>query len=228
MLACSSYQVISINSVYCAIDEPALVGKMSAILDSLQSNLRSLVLLHEEAVGMGATGVVDAITAGIDSHKEALLSWEESGEVRDKSPSKQDPGRRKRSATSPVDMLGKRDCRKRLSKEPEDLASSGTCREERLPAESRLPTQVHGGVAGGDFEASTRTDISGEVHGGKKTGTLGCSTSSGSQEATCEMEGHTSSTSSLSSSSTSAGVTLTGDQTKEARDLMHKLLQYFS
>ena len=164
-------------------------------------------------MGIGATGVVDAITAGIDSHKEALLSWEERG-VKDMVPEKQDAGGRKRSATSPVDMLSKRDYKKRLSEEPEDLA---VCKEEELLAVSTLR---QGGVAGGDNAASTNTDVSNEVQGGS-------SASGEIQEAMCEVKGRVGNTSGQCGSS-SAGVTLTSEQIKEAKDLMHKLLQYFS
>ena len=68
-----------------------LASRATNALDALESNFKTLISLHKEAVTEGAEGVINTITTGVGSHRDMVGTWS--------STNKLSGGGRKRSAT---------------------------------------------------------------------------------------------------------------------------------
>ncbi len=210
--------------------EPVLVGKVSALLESLQSNFKTLALLHDEAVKTGASELVDVISAGISSHRALLANWEQTAGIKKVDDTqKNGNGGRKRSSTSPLDMRIKKDRSINISGSIQPIAggrevldghsgSTGrsSTRSSLLQGTVRQLSEVDDGqcrrkvtVSAGDSER-TELLMVGDASSGDKDRT--------DDQEDLLQESHR---------DTPSKVTLTVEQVQEAKDLIHKLMGFF-
>lgn len=211
-----------------------LAGKMSAVLENLQSNFKTLALLHEEAVKAGAGQVVEAITAGIGSHRAAVVGWEQTEGGRSV-----EGGGRKRSATSPPDSSN-RERRKRLAGDGggKALKSTGEGQDgdvirTELQVGSKDSCEVVRSkviVRSSDSEDTPKKELSSDSEeGGNGNKSIGGDFAGDKvQEASCSTGDRSHTSCAATNSNESEPITLTGKQIQEAKDLMQKLMGYFS
>lgn len=189
---------------------------MAIVLDSLQSNFQALARLHDEAVLAGDSQVVAAIAAGIGSHRAAVVSWEQTEGLREGG-----GGGRKRGAASPVDSSS-REHKKRLA--GDGGRSLETAAEGQHVDDTRTECQpdiVRGKlVVRGSISEDTGPELSSSCEGGSDGNQSNNRGTTGSQEPSC--------TDGSEACSVPGPITLTTQQIQEAKDLMHKLMRYFS
>lgn len=220
-----------------------LTARASAVLDALDANFKTLASLHEEAVKEGDANVVTSIAAGVASHRNTVVNW------RSKNKRIEVTGR-KRSATDPLDEGSIRGWRKRHgSKElgsREGLRSGGGGRcvsSDRLKNEGgeasgggdRLKSKDGASVRSEDGDrmksgSGVRSESSGSIDRLKSEGGVrsGCGDRSNSEGGAGVSSVVTESTDRSRSGEKGVGITLDAKDVEEAKELVQKLMSYFS
>lgn len=200
------------------------------MLDALEANLKTLVTLHKEAMLQGDAGVVTAIDAGVGSFRNTVVNWS----CKD---NRTVGGGRKRTATDPVDMrnLSKNkrieSRKKRSAMNPRDY---GNTRGRRQQGSRDLALFEEEGLRSGGGGSCVKSE--GDVGGDRLTseGSAG-GTNAKSEDGggggggeSCEGVAGGSVGSADGERGAGVGVTLTAKDVEDAKELVQKLMGYFS